>query len=99
MHDLGRVIDWSKWPSEIPRPKKKGKMCDQGEKADDSDNPLADEDIEELELDDQHAQFLNVADLQEEDEVEKLVGKVAECCEGLSVDFSNTQDDIMILFE
>jgi hypothetical protein len=54
--------------------------------------------IEDLELDDQHAQFLDVADLQEEDEVEKLLGKIAERCEELAVDFSSTHEDIVTLF-
>jgi len=95
MRDLGNVIDFTKWPSEIPRPKKKGKGPDDDEEADNSSCAPV---IEDLELDDRHAQFLDAADLQEEDEVEKLLGKVAECCEELAVDFSSTQDDITTLF-
>jgi hypothetical protein len=95
MHDLGNVIDLTKWPSEIPQPKKKGKELDCEEEA---DNLGCAPVIEDLELDDQHAQFLDAADLQEEDEVEKLLGKVAECCEELAVDFSSTHDDITTLF-
>ena len=98
MHDLGNVIDLSKWPSEIPQPKKKQKAPNYEEEANHSSSTPLDEVIEDLELDDQHAQFLDVADLQEEDEVEKLLGKVAEHCEELAVDFSSTQDDISMLF-
>jgi hypothetical protein len=98
MRDLGDVIDFSKWPSEIPQPKKKQKGSDYDEDGDNSGGTSLHEVIEDLELDDQHAQFLDVADLQEEDEVEKLLGKVAECCEELAVDFSSTQEDITMLF-
>lgn len=98
MHDLGDVIDFSKWPSEIPLPKKKQKGSDYDEDGDNSGGTSLHEVIEDLELDDQHAQFLDVADLQEEDEVEKLLGKVAEHCEELAVDFSSTEEDITMLF-
>jgi hypothetical protein len=103
MHNLGDVVDFSKWPSPIPRPKKKQKVQDYGkeevEEADNSGSSSLHQVIEDLELDDQHAQFLDVADIQEEDEVEKLLGKVAKCCEELAVDFSSTQDDIVTLFD
>jgi len=98
MQDLGKVIDFSKWPSQIPRPKKTQKAPDYDEEADNSGGTSLHNIIEDLELDDQHAQFLDVADLQEEDEVEKLLGKVAERCEELAVDFSSAQDDISTLF-
>jgi hypothetical protein len=98
MHDLGNVTDFSKWPSEIPRPQKKQKAPDYEEEADNTGSTSPHEVIEDLELDDQHAQFLEVANLQEEDEVEKLLGKVAECCEELAVDFGSTHEDITRLF-
>lgn len=97
MQDLSAIIDFSKWPSDIPSPKgkQKGKGPDVEEDTDDSGSaPI----IEDLELDDQHAQFLHAADVQEEDEVEKLLGKVAECCEELAINFNSTQDDIKTLF-
>ena len=78
MHDLGNVVDFSKWPSQIPWPKKKQKATDYDEEADNPGGASLHKVIEDLELDDQHAQCLDVADLQEEDEVEKLLGKVAE---------------------
>jgi hypothetical protein len=96
MHDLGNVVDFSKWPSQIPWPKKKQKAADYDEEADNPGGASLHEVIEDLELDNQHAQFLEVGDLQEEDEVEKLLGKVAECCEELAVDFSSTQEDDLI---
>jgi hypothetical protein len=104
MHDLGNFIGFSKWPSQILWPKKKQKAeaadyDEEGEEADHLSGPSLHQVIEDLELDDQHAQFLDVADLQEEDEVEKLLGKVAERCEELAVDFSSTQDDIATLFD
>jgi hypothetical protein len=98
MHDLRNVVDFSKWPGEIPPPQKKRKAKDNEEEADNSGSTPLHEVIEDLELDDQHAQFLDVADLQEEDEVEKLLGKIAERCEELAVDFSSTQEDIVTLF-
>ena len=98
MHDLGDVVDFSKWPSAIPLPKKKQKGSDYDGDGDNSGGTSMHEVIEDLELDDQHAQFLDVANLQEEDEVEKLLGKVAERCEELAVDFSSTEADITMLF-
>jgi len=98
MHDLGNVVDFAKWPPQIPRPKKKQKVTDYDEEADNPGGASLHEVIEDLELDDQHAQFLEVADLLEEDEVEKLVGKVAEQCEELAVDFSGMQEDVATLF-
>jgi hypothetical protein len=98
MHDLRNVVDFSKWPGEIPPPQKKRKAKDNEEEADNSGSTPLHEVIEDLELDDQHAQFLDVADLQEEDEVEKLLGKIAERCEELAVDFSSTHEDIVTLF-
>jgi hypothetical protein len=97
MGDLSKVIEFSKWPSEIPRPKKKSKAQEYDEVDNSGSIPLH-EVIEDLEIDDQHAQFLDVADVQEEDEVERLLGKVAERCEELAVDFSCTQEDIASLF-
>jgi hypothetical protein len=99
MHNLGNFMDFSKWPSAIPRPLKKQKTPDYEEEADKTGCSSQHDIIEDLELDDQHAQFLEVANLQEEDEVEKLVGKVAEHCEELAVDFSSTQEDITRLFD
>jgi hypothetical protein len=84
-------------PSQIPPPQKKQKAPDY-EEADTSGSTPLHEVIEDLEFDDQHVQFLDVADLQEVDEVEKLLGKIAECCEELAVDFSSTQEDITTLF-
>jgi hypothetical protein len=98
MRDLGNVVDFAKWPPQIPRPQKKPKVTDYDEEADNPAGASLHEVIEDLELDDQHAQFLEVADLLEEDEVEKLVGKVAERCEELAVDFSGAQEDVTTLF-
>jgi hypothetical protein len=98
MHDLRNVMGFSKWPNEIPWPQKKQKAPDY-EEAENTGCTLLHEVIEDLELDDQHAQFLEAADHQEEDEVEKLLGKVAERCEELAVDFSSTQEDITRLFD
>jgi hypothetical protein len=102
MHDLGSLIDFSKWPSSIPRPKKKQKEWEddyeEAEEADNSGGSSTHQVIEDLELDDQHAQFLDVANLQEENEVEKLLGKVAERCEEWAVDFSGIQEGIVTLF-
>lgn len=98
MHNLGEVIEFSKWSSEIPQPKKKQKELDCEEDTDNSGGTTLHEVIEDLEIDDQHAQFLNVVDVQEEDEVERLLGKVAEQCEELALDFSGTQEDITSLF-
>jgi hypothetical protein len=96
MHDLGSLIDFSKWP------KKKQKEWEddyeEAEEADNSGGSSTHQVIEDLELDDQHAQFLDVANLQEENEVEKLLGKVAERCEEWAVDFSGIQEDIVTLF-
>lgn len=41
--------------------------------------------IEDLELDDKHAEFLDPINRREEDEVERLVGKVAEQFEVLDI--------------
>jgi hypothetical protein len=100
IHDLGNVIDFSKWPNQIPRPKKKGNATDYEEEADNLGSTSMHEVIEDLELDDEHAQFLDVANYKEEDEVEKLLGKVAEHCEELAVNFSSThtQEDVAKLF-
>lgn len=98
MHGLGNVIDTSKWHSEIPQPKKKKKAEENDSDGDDPDPSPTHEVIEDLELDDQHAQFLDAANRQEEDEVEKLVGKVVECCEEFTIDCSGTQEDIATLF-
>jgi len=98
MHDLRNTIDLSKWPSEIPRPKKCQKDEDYDAKADDSGPSPTHAIIEDLELDDQHAQFLDVISHQEEDEVEKLIGKVVERCEELTLDCSSTQEDLAALF-
>jgi hypothetical protein len=98
MHDLSNAIDLSKWPSKIPRPKKKQKAEDDDAEANDSGPTLTHEVIEDLELDDQHAQFLDAANRQEEDEVEKLIGKVVECCEEFTIDCSGTQEDLTALF-
>ena len=91
MHDLSNAINLSKWPSQIPWPKKK-------QKADDSGPSPTHEVIEDLELDDQHAKFLDTPNHQEEDEVEKLIGKVVECCEEFTIDCSNAQEDLTALF-
>jgi hypothetical protein len=88
MHDLRNAIDLSKWPSQIPQPKKKQKVDDSDTEADDSGPSPTHEAIEDLELDDQHAQFLDTANHQEEDEVEKLIGRVVECCEEFTIDCS-----------
>jgi hypothetical protein len=98
MHDLSNAIDLSKWPSQIPRPKKKQKVDDSDTEADDSGPSPTHEAIEDLELDDQHAQFLDTAENQEEDEVEKLIGKVVECCEEFTIDCSCAQEDLTTLF-
>ena len=78
--------------------KKKQKVTDYDQEADNPGCASLHKVIEDLELDNQHAQFLDVANLQEEDEVEKLLGKIAEYCEELAVDFSSTQEDIATLF-
>ena len=100
MHDLSNSIDVSKWPSKIPRPKKKQKQKveEYDAEADDSGPSPTYDVIEDLELDDQHAEFLDAVNHQEEDEVEKLIGKVAECCEEFAIDCSSTQEDVMTLF-
>jgi len=98
MHDLSNAINLSKWPSQIPQPKKKQKADDYDTEADDSGPSPNHEAIEDLELDDQHAQFLDAANHQEEDEVEKLIGKVVECCEELTIDCSAAQEDLNTLF-
>lgn len=58
-----------------------------------SDSALTHMVIEDLELDDQHADFLDPATLQEEDEVEKMVGRVAEGCEQMSVNAGDSAED------
>ena len=98
MHDLSNAIDLSKWPSQIPWPKKKQQADNCDTEADDSGLSPTHEAIEDLELDDQHAQFLDTANHQEEDEVEKLIGKVVECCEEFTIDCSSTQEDLITLF-
>jgi hypothetical protein len=98
MHALRKAIDPSKWHSEIPPPKKKQKAEEDDSEADDSGPSVTHQLIEDLELDDQHAQFLDAANRQEEDEVEKLVGKVVECCEEFTIDCGGTQEDIATLF-
>jgi hypothetical protein len=98
MHDLSNAIDLSKWPSQIPRPKKKQKADDCDAEADDSGPSPTHQVIEDLELDDQHAQFLDTTNHQEEDEVERLIGKVVECCEEFTIDCSSPQEDLATLF-
>lgn len=98
MQDLGNTIDFSKWPQEIPQPKGKQKVSNAENELHGSGHFFVEEAIEDLELDDRHAEFLNHIDLQEEDEVEKLLGKVAEHCEEFAVDFTNAQDDVTKLF-
>ena len=98
MHDLSNVINLTQWPSQIPQPIKKQKPDDFDMEADSSGPSPTHEAIEDLELDDQHAQFLDTANRQEEDEVEKLIGKVVECCKEFTIDCSGPQEDLTALF-
>ena len=98
MHDLRNAIDLSKWPSQIPRPKKKAKADDYSREASNTAPSPPHTDIEDLELDDQHAQFLDTAKQQEEDKVERLIGKVVECCEEFTIDCNCAQEDLVTLF-
>lgn len=97
MQDLGNSIDSSKWPAEIPQPKGKQRASDDEYELDGSETALMHEAIEDLELDDRHAEFLTQVNLQEEDEVDRLLGKIAEQCEEFSVDLTGTED-MAILF-
>lgn len=98
MKDLRPAIEFSAWPSNIPRPPPTKKRVGEDDEGDNVDSATLHEIIEELELDDQHAKFLDPTDIQEEDEVEKLLGKVAEQCEELDIDLSSTEDEFATLF-
>lgn len=100
IHHVGDLLPAANWHEAIPRPEKKRKWADFDDDVDSTSHALLHEVIEDLELDDRHAEFLEAgkeADAQEEDEVEKMLGKVEECCEGLKV-HASTSDDVSGLF-
>lgn len=92
-HDFRRYIADHRWPAELQ------KRAPNPEAYEDEPSQMQEHAvIEDLELDDKHAEFLDPIEQQEqdEDEVERLLGKVAEQCEVLHVSSQSLQSSSIL---